>query len=59
MDNIEDCPFLDDEQNIEINNTYLIKQLEQTHYKCQTSNKYLHKTLIERGSCDCDYIGYK
>lgn len=54
MDGIDDCPYLDDE-----NNTDVIKQLEQTQVKRQTSNKSIHKTIIKKGSCDCDYIGYE
>jgi len=59
MDGIDDCPYLDDENKSEINNTDVIKQLEQTHVKCQTLEKYIHKTLIKKRSCECDYIGYE
>jgi hypothetical protein len=43
MDGINDCPYMDDETMFEMNNIDVIKQLEQTHYKCQTSKKYIHK----------------
>ena len=58
MDGIHDCPSMDDENMFEMNNTNLIKQLEQTHYKCQTSKKFIHKRLIENHNCDCGYNEY-
>ena len=39
-----------------INNTDIIEQLNKTHFKCQTSNKYIHQSLVKNGNCDCGYI---
>ena len=38
---IYDCPFMDDENINAINNTDIIEQFKQTHFKCQTTNKYI------------------
>ena len=59
MDGIHDCPLMDDETMFEKNNTDLFKQLQSSHYQCETSNKSIHKTLIENGICDCGYNEYR
>jgi hypothetical protein len=58
MDNIDDCPYMDDENILEINNTDVIEQLKQTHITCETSNKYIHKSLIKNGDCNCGKIEF-
>jgi hypothetical protein len=55
MDGINDCPSIDDETTFKLNNTDLIKQLEQTHYKCQKSNKFIHKRLMTNHLCEYEY----
>jgi hypothetical protein len=57
MDNIHDCPYMDDENIFEIKNTDIIELFKQSHYRCQASNKYIHQTLIRNLICDCGYTG--
>jgi hypothetical protein len=52
FDGIEDCPFMDDENITAINNNALIEQLKQTHYKCQSNNKYIPQIFVNNLRCD-------
>jgi hypothetical protein len=45
---------MDDENINAINNNALIEQLKQTHYKCQSNNKYIPQTFINNQRCDCE-----
>jgi len=60
LDGIDDCPLLDDEKTLfERNDTDVIKQFEQSHYKCPTSKKWIHKSLLKDQSCNCGYNEYE
>jgi hypothetical protein len=54
MNSVYDCPYMDDENMTSIKNTDIERQLKHTHYKCQASNKYIHRSLIENFECDCE-----
>ena len=45
--------YLADENITLTNNNHMIKLLSQTHYQCQTSNKYIHQSLVRNHHCDC------
>lgn len=54
MDNIFDCPYKDDENMINIiNNTHSMEQFSKISFKCHRSNKYISRSLINNGVCDC------
>jgi hypothetical protein len=55
LDGIGDCPYIDDENITIINNNNLVEQLKQTHYKCQSNNKYIPQSFINNIKCDCGY----
>ena len=54
LNNIDDCPYIDDENVILVNNTELIQQLRKTHFQCPTSKKYIHQSLVNNHDCDCE-----
>ena len=54
MNTIADCLYRDDEDMASINNADRIEQYEKTHYKCQTTGKYIHRSLINNNHCDCE-----
>jgi hypothetical protein len=56
LDKIDDCPYMDDENITAINNTHAGKQLDKTHFKCQITNKYIHRSLFKDNICDCGRI---
>jgi hypothetical protein len=45
---------MDDENMTIISNTDAKEQLEKTHFKCQTSNKYIPRSFIGNGQCNCE-----
>jgi hypothetical protein len=47
---------MDDENITVISNTNLIEQIKKNYFKCSTSNKYIHPSLIENFQCDCGFI---
>ncbi len=54
LDKNYDCPYMDDENMTIISNTDAKEQLEKTHFKCQTSNKYIPRSFIGNGQCNCE-----
>ncbi len=56
FDGNDDCPYMDDENINVIDNIHLMEQLKKTHFKCQISNKYISRSLIKNGVCDCGYF---
>jgi hypothetical protein len=44
---------MDDENDLVMNNTNLIKRFEQYYFKCQESNKYIPQSLVMNDRCDC------
>lgn len=57
LDRNSDCPYMDDENIIAINNSDAGKQLDKTHYKCQLINKYISQSLRRDSQCDCNAMG--
>ncbi len=54
MDTIYDCPNMDDEDIIIINNnTILIEHFKNNYFKCEKSVKYIPQSLIKNDFCDC------
>jgi hypothetical protein len=51
MDGIDDCPTNNDETMFEINETDIIKQLQQTHYRCEKLKIMIHKRWIQNHNC--------
>ena len=55
MDDYDDCPYRDDEDFSLVNTTSVLRQLEKTHFKCPTSNKYIPRFLVFNTLCECGY----
>jgi hypothetical protein len=55
LDTVSDCPYMDDENITVMNNIDLTERLTKTHFKCQTSNKYIHQSFVGNDFCDCGY----
>jgi hypothetical protein len=53
LDTVDDCPYADDENITLINTPDIIKKLDETHFKCQTSGKYISRSLVKNGRCNC------
>jgi hypothetical protein len=50
-----DCPYSDDENMFIINNnSNLIKQLNKTHFYCQSKKNYISQNMINNHQCDCN-----
>jgi len=56
MDTIYDCPHMDDENIAAINNPDRIEHFKKTHFKCPTSDEYIHQSLLNNQNCDCPSI---
>jgi len=54
LNGIYDCPQMDDEIVSLIKSTSAIEYIEKTHFKCQSTNKYILLDLVEDGGCDCN-----
>jgi hypothetical protein len=44
---------MDDENMTAIYNSHIMKELKNTHFKCQTTNKYIHRSFVNDHNCDC------
>ena len=54
IDGINDCPYMDDENIIVLNeSSNLVKQLEKILFKCQISDKYIPQSFVGNDICDC------
>jgi hypothetical protein len=47
---------MDDENITVISNSNLMEQIKQSHFKCQTSNKYIPQSWVKNRVCDCEDI---
>ena len=56
-DGVQNCPLMDDENMIDIENINIINRLNKNnYYKCGTLNKYIHPNLLINKKCDCEHI---
>jgi hypothetical protein len=55
MDLNHDCPYMNDENIIATNNSYLIEYYIKPHFQCLTSSKHIHRMYIQNDNCECDY----
>jgi hypothetical protein len=53
LDTVDDCPYADDENITLINTPDIIKKLDETHFKCRTSGKYISRSLVNNVHCNC------
>ena len=56
MDAKYDCPYMDDEDMVVINNTIRIEEIKDNYFLCPTTNKYISQSLVENIQCDCGMI---
>ncbi|CAF0722408.1 unnamed protein product [Adineta steineri] len=56
-DGIRDCDYADDEEQTLIDTMCSIDQ-SMMFYKCETTNKCIHRNRIENGYCDCQLDEY-
>jgi hypothetical protein len=55
IDTIHDCPYNDDESMAAISNIDRLERFQKTHFKCPSSNKYIHQSSVGDYICNCDY----
>ena len=56
MDNMDNCPYGDDEDLRKNNNSNAIEQMERNSFYCIAMEKYIPSTAVGDGKCDCDYV---
>ena len=56
MNNVDDCPYRDDEDINKNQNPYAIEQMKRNSFYCLGKKKYVPLTTIEDGKCDCGYV---
>lgn len=54
MNQVYDCPYMDDEDITLINNSIVIQRIKKTLFKCEQTNKYIQPYLVENRICDCE-----